>query len=85
MLVLITLPTLLMPGHLNSVGGCGLASFAPTHVSGTACRPGSPLPPDTHTRQLQQGPAEVEGRRTWPSRCTGEFPSVRRLHLAQGQ
>jgi len=59
--------------HLNSVGGCRLASFAPTHVSGTACRPGSPSPPCTHTRQLQQGPAEVEGRRNWPQGVRASF------------
>jgi hypothetical protein len=35
--------------------------------------PGSPSPPDTHTRQLQQGPAEVEGRRNWPQRVRASF------------
>jgi hypothetical protein len=60
--------------RFQSVDGCRLASFAMTHVSWRACRPGSPSRPYTYTPQFRQGPAEGVGSRNWPQGVRPEVP-----------
>jgi len=64
------------------VRSCRLASFAPTHVSWLACRPGSPSRSYTHPPKLRQGPADGVGSCNWPHGVRAELPFVRCLDLA---
>ena len=67
--------------RLQSVGGCRLASYAPTHVSWLGFRPGSPSRPCAHTLKLRQRSADSVSSCNCFHAARVEVPVIRYLHL----